>query len=122
MPRILDPASSQAVAHMTLRAQTLRLAARQFLAFNREALTAELAAPAHRPEEGARPRRRPPRQDCRYLSHIRDEGGNLAPPNERRSTASATGVCRSCHRYQSASLQPDAVGGRRAGARMCYTM
>ena len=37
---------------MTLHAQTLRLAARQFRAFNREALTAELAVPAHRHEGG----------------------------------------------------------------------
>ena len=55
MPPILDPASrylGQAVAHMTLHAQTLRLAARQFRAFNREALAAELAVPAHRHEGG----------------------------------------------------------------------
>jgi nitroreductase len=37
----------QAVAHMTLQAQALGLSARQFRAFNRDALTAEFVVPAH---------------------------------------------------------------------------
>lgn len=37
----------QAVAHMTLQAQALGLSARQFRAFDREALAAEFAVPSH---------------------------------------------------------------------------
>jgi nitroreductase len=37
----------QAVAHMTLQAQAMGLAARQFRAFDRDALTTEFAIPAH---------------------------------------------------------------------------
>jgi nitroreductase len=37
----------QAVAHLTLQAQALGLAVRQFRAFDREALTADLEVPAH---------------------------------------------------------------------------
>jgi nitroreductase len=37
----------QAVAHMTLQAQAMGLGARQFAAFDREALTAEFAVPPH---------------------------------------------------------------------------
>lgn len=37
----------QAVAHMTIQAQAMGLAARQFRAFDAEGLTAELAVPAH---------------------------------------------------------------------------
>jgi hypothetical protein len=37
----------QAVAHMTIQAQALGLSARQFRAFDRDALAAEFAVPAH---------------------------------------------------------------------------
>lgn len=37
----------QAVAHMTLQAQALRLSARQFRAFDRDGVTAEFAVPEH---------------------------------------------------------------------------
>ena len=37
----------QAVAHMTIQAQALGLAARQFRAFDRDAITAEFAVPQH---------------------------------------------------------------------------
>lgn len=37
----------QAVAHMTIQAQALGLTARQFRAFDREAIAAEFAVPAH---------------------------------------------------------------------------
>lgn len=37
----------QAVAHMTIQASALGLSARQFRAFNRDALAAEFAVPAH---------------------------------------------------------------------------
>jgi hypothetical protein len=37
----------QAVAHMTIQAQAMGLAARQFRAFDAEGLTAELAVPPH---------------------------------------------------------------------------
>lgn len=84
----------QAVAHMTIQAQAMGLAARQFRAFDAEGLTAELGVPAHwqivsMTAIGVTPADATPRTPDKAMERMRRELADLrwrqgSPPVERQ--------------------------------------